>query len=94
MEFTTMKKSNSNEEILSRREFFKKAAKTALPIFGAIVAGSILSSCEPYEGTVSCGDCTATCEGGCSGDCDNGCSGDCWNACTDLCLISCYIYGR
>lgn len=86
MEFTTMKKRNSNEEILSRREFFKKAAKTALPIFGAIVAGSILSSCEPFEGTVSCGDCTATCEGGCWGDC--------WNACTDLCLITCYIYGR
>lgn len=86
MEFTTMKKSNSNEEILSRREFFKKAAKSALPIFGAIVAGSILNSCEPYEGTVSCGDCT--------GNCDNGCSGDCWRACHDECASSCVIWGR
>ena len=81
-----MKKSNSNEEILSRREFFKKAAKTALPIFGAIVAGSILSSCEPYEGTISCSDC--------SGTCDGGCSGDCWRACHDECASSCVIWGR
>lgn len=77
MEFTTMKKSNSNEEILSRREFFKKAAKTALPIFGAIVAGSILNSCEPYEGTVSCGDCTGTCATGCYGTCYRGCNWTC-----------------
>lgn len=81
-----MKKSNSNEEVLSRREFFKNAAKAALPIFGAIVAGSILRSCEPYEGTVSCGDCTGTCDGGCSGDC--------WRACHDECASSCVIWGR
>ena len=80
-----MKKSNSNEEILSRREFFKKAAKTALPIFGAIVAGSILNSCEPFEGTVTCGDCSGSCDG---------CSGDCWNACTEACMNTCYFYGR
>jgi len=80
------KNKQKNEEILSRREFFKKAAKTALPIFGAIVAGSILSSCEPLEGSVSCGDCTATCDGGCSGDC--------WRACHDECASSCVIWGR
>lgn len=81
-----MKKSNSNEEILSRREFFKKAAKTALPIFGAIVAGSILNSCEPYEGTVSCRDCTGRCDGGCTGSCQTGCYGDCYLGCKGDCL--------
>lgn len=79
------KNKQKNEEILSRREFFKKAAKTALPIFGAIVAGSILSSCEPYEGTISCSDCSGTCDG---------CSGDCWSACTAACMQTCHFYGR
>lgn len=32
-----MKKNEKNEELQSRREFFKKAAKGALPILGAIV---------------------------------------------------------
>ena len=36
-----MKKNVKNEELQSRRDFFKKAAKGALPILGAIVlAGS------------------------------------------------------
>lgn len=71
------KNKQKNEEILSRREFFKNAAKAALPIFGAIVAGSILSSCEPYEGSVSCGDCTGTCDTGCFNSCYRGCRGTC-----------------
>ena len=32
-----MKKNERNEELQSRREFFKKAAKGALPILGAMV---------------------------------------------------------
>ncbi|WP_182435865.1 hypothetical protein [Leyella stercorea] len=32
-----MKKNEKNEELQSRREFFKKAAKGALPILGAIL---------------------------------------------------------
>ena len=36
-----MEKNEKNEELQNRREFFKKAAKSALPILGAIVlAGS------------------------------------------------------
>ena len=80
-----MKKQNKKEEIQSRREFFKNAAKTALPIFGAIVAGSILRSCEPYAGTISCSDCSGRCDG---------CSDDCLSACTAACMHSCYFYGR
>ena len=33
-------KKNKNEELQSRREFFKKAAKGALPILGAIILAS------------------------------------------------------
>lgn len=32
-----MKKNEKNEELQSRRDFFKKAAKGALPILGAIL---------------------------------------------------------
>ena len=31
-----MEKKNSNEELQSRREFFKKAAKAALPVVGML----------------------------------------------------------
>lgn len=35
-----MVKKEKNEELQSRREFFKKAAKGALPILGAVVLAS------------------------------------------------------
>ena len=35
-----MVKNEKNEELQSRREFFKKAAKGALPILGAVVLAS------------------------------------------------------
>jgi hypothetical protein len=34
-------KENKNKELQSRRDFFKKAAKSALPIIGAIAAHPI-----------------------------------------------------
>jgi len=54
---------NKNEELQSRREFFKKAAKGALPILGISLFGtSILTSCEKEEPTKSQTSCK-----GCSG---------------------------
>ena len=44
-----MKKNEKNEELQSRREFFKKAAKGALPILGAIVlanAPAVINAAE------------------------------------------------
>ena len=41
-----MQKNKKNDELLSRREFFKKAAKGALPILGVIAFGpTVLTSC-------------------------------------------------
>lgn len=37
-----MKKNEKNEELQSRREFFKKAAKSALPILGLAIRQPIL----------------------------------------------------
>ena len=89
-----MEKKNQNEEFQSRREFFKKAAKGALPILGAIVlAGSPLltkasvspSGCSKY----GCGTCTGSCRNTCSGGCSTTCRGTCDGSCKDTCLSTC-----
>ncbi len=89
LSYMTNKK--SNEELQNRREFFKKAAKAALPVVGAVVLANQIfaqshsafrSSINPIFG--GCSDCTghcATCQdscyGSCTGTCDNTCSGTC-----------------
>ena len=78
-----MKKSETIEELQSRREFLKKTAKGALPILGISLFGpSILTSCEKDNdksgGKCSCSNtCSGSCDGDCAGDCD-GCSGGCY----------------
>ncbi len=81
-----MKKNEKNEELQSRREFFKKAAKSALPILGlAIMAtnpivakATSVSGCRIDACTATC---SGTCKGACSG-CSHGCSGSCMSGCT------------
>ena len=77
-----MKKQNEKEEIQSRREFFKNAAKGALPILGVallasnpIVAKAAVTpnGCARY----GCGICTNSCKGECKGGCRYTCSGGC-----------------
>jgi hypothetical protein len=72
-----MKKNVKNEELQSRREFFKKAAKGALPILGAVLlAGApaiVNAAAEPRTGCYGCGD---GCHTGCKG-CLNSCSRSC-----------------
>lgn len=80
-------KKERNEGIQSRREFFKKAAKGALPILGAVALSPLLNSCNPFDddnddnGGFSCN--------GCSGSCDYTCSGSCDEDCTDICAYGC-----
>lgn len=70
------------DELQSRRQFFKKAAKGALPILGAIVlsqspligsASNISNGCSRY----GCGLCTNSCTSNCKGGCQTTCSGGC-----------------
>ena len=85
-----MKKKEKNEEIQSRREFFKQAAKKALPILGVVVLASIPIVTKATETkTTDCnntcsGSCTGACSG-CSGYCTGGCAGDCTGSCSDAC---------
>lgn len=75
-------KQDKNEELQSRRQFFKKAAKAALPILGVAIlsqtplinsASNVAGGCSRY----GCGTCTGTCSGNCSGGCSTTCSGGC-----------------
>ena len=88
-----------NEEINSRREFFKGAIKKALPILGAvtllnmpIISKAIETKVTGCSGSCSgyCLGCIGTCQGycvGCIGGC-KGCTG-CTKTCADTCHVSC-----
>ena len=86
-----MSNKKQNEELQSRREFFKKAAKAALPVVGAVVLSSIpfvKTEAAPVGCTYSA--CTGSCTGSCSGSCASGCLGGCSaNACRTNCTYSC-----
>lgn len=78
-----MSNKKQNEELQSRREFFKKAAKAALPVVGAVVLASMPSDifamnrtgCNGCSG--ACSSCTGNCTGACYGGCSGSCSGSC-----------------
>ena len=77
-----MEKNEKNEELQNRRDFFKKAAKSALPILGAIVlagAPHILKATEKSP---------MGCNYGCAGACYTQCYG-CLHSCNRMCADSC-----
>ena len=59
-----MKKNEKNEELQSRREFFKKAAKGALPILGAIALAGAPGVVKAAEEAM---DCDYSCSYSCTG---------------------------
>ena len=83
-----MEKKNRKEEIQSRREFFKKAAKGILPVLGAVVLSS-LPIVKTDAGWGSCKDCTGTCFGFCSIGCSSGCKDSCSSGCRGTCSQGC-----
>lgn len=91
------KNNKEQEDIISRRQFFKKAAGYALPILAMGLAPSFLSSCEIDEelpgdnlGCDSCkNNCSETCKGGCIGQCSSSCYGTCSNTCSTTCKGGC-----
>lgn len=75
---------NKNEELQSRREFFKSAAKAALPVLGAVVLSSL-----PINETLAATGCTFGCTNGCSGGCGSGCGFGCQGGCKGQCQGGC-----
>lgn len=75
-----MKKNVKHDELQSRREFFKKAAKGMLPMLGAIAFGPMLiTSCgdDDSDEFIGCTDCTSVCSSNCSTTCTSTCKDDC-----------------
>ncbi len=66
-----------NEELQSRREFFKRAAKGALPI----LAGAALLSSPILSETANAMSC-AGCNNRCMNSCFNTCHGTCSRTCS------------
>lgn len=98
-----MKEKKKNEELHSRREFFKKAAKGALPIlaiglgFSSCGAGGFDELLEDWkedpekkanDGNGTNAGCT-DCSGGCSSSCKGGCKSSCGTECSVNCKNSC-----
>lgn len=84
-----MSNSKKNEELQSRREFFKQAAKAALPVVGAVIMASV-----PFvksEAATGCygGGCVYGCDNSCSGGCE-GCKDSCYGSCKNTCNANAY----
>lgn len=88
----------NEEELQSRREFFKNAAKSALPMFAIAAFGpSLLSSCEKEDSKSSSSKSSSSSSGcgkSCSGSCDGDCAGDCDDGCWTACIAACVHYQR
>ena len=87
-------KQNKNEELQSRRQFFKRAAKGTLPILAAAVLSSTPFLGNASEAPMGCkygcsGSCYGSCSGSCSGTCSYTCSGTCRGGCNTGCLHGC-----
>ncbi len=87
-----MEKENKKEEIQSRREFFKKAAKGALPVVGGLLLAGIPlnafsqdyynAEVNPAWVRVNCDGCSGTCYGQCASTCSSTCRGNCKGDCS------------
>lgn len=82
-----MKTNEENEKDFSRREFFKRVMKVALP---AIASIALLSLPLPVEAKVCRGGtCLGTCDSTCKESCHGMCRGTCKAACQDNCSDYC-----
>jgi hypothetical protein len=81
-----MKRNVKRDELQSRREFFKKAAKGVLPILSAIVLTSTPAILKAKDAAPQW--CRFGCAGYCSNQCYSTCIGGCYVGCTG-CVAFC-----
>lgn len=80
----------NNEELQSRREFFKKAAKATLPMIAAVALANAPAIVNAECDYCTCaGNCKGACSGGCSTTCYKGCSTSCKDTCNYTCRSTC-----
>lgn len=87
-----MEKKERNEELQSRREFFKNAAKATLPILGAVLVSNVPFVANAAKTPMGCEyGCQASCYTGCFTACSNhACRTDCTTSCTGGCDRTCF----
>jgi len=79
-----------DDELQSRREFFKNAAKRVLPIIGALaLSNPIIRAASTESIPTGCYGCSGTCYGSCSGSCTSSCLGSCSSSCMYECYQTC-----
>ncbi len=87
---------NKKEELQSRREFFKKAAKAALPVVGAVVLSNLpvlKTEAAPMGCDSGCWTgCYGSCHNGCYSSCSGGCKYSCSGSCSGNCMNTCIAY--
>ena len=86
-----MENQNKKDEIQSRREFFKEAAKKALPIIGAValMSNPVIAQAVNKESMNCENGCYGSCYGGCYYTCKDSCDSSCKDSCNLSCLGSC-----
>lgn len=93
-----MENKEKNEELQSRRQFFKKAAKGVLPILGAVVLSNVpLIANANTTASTGCVDacyascltgCVTYCKGKCKAHCQDNCYANCNTSCSAICRSS------
>lgn len=84
--FYAMKRDEEKRnELQSRREFFKNAAKKTLPILGALVLAGLPSVLKANEAEKTPSGCRYQCSVGCGTGCYGVCAYDCSSSCARLC---------
>jgi len=78
-------------EAVSRRDFFKKAVKAALPIIAVTALASNPIVAKAAETAVT--GCTGTCHGRCDGSCE-GCYHTCKGTCSGSCKNTCHYSSK
>lgn len=91
-----MNRLDNHEELQTRREFFKKAARGVLPIIGAVALTPLLTACPGGDDPTGCDGCEGTCSSSCSTTCKGtsssgctGCSAQCQSDCDTSCNTTC-----
>lgn len=80
----------NNDDIISRRRFFKKAVGTILPAIAVVAFPGLLTSCEideptPGGNSEGCTKCSGSCSSICTSSCGNSCRGNCSGSCITGC---------
>ena len=83
-----MEKQKEKDEIQSRREFFKNAARKGLPLLAAIALTSLPIISQAHESKIELG-CNEGCYGSCYGGCYYTCKNSCDSTCKGTCELSC-----